>query len=875
MNKFKSIIIITILSSVLLNVPLLLHAQFITAPGSSDEKYGNYSEEGYRNYSQEFLLRKHYDDFGNFLIEGLDVLRLTQQVPADNITKYQYFTNWFENLVIAKDTYKGFSTSLIIGDAIRTKFTSLTLELARFNGLRWDGQTEKNQFSIIYSRFNDPIFMPDKSTILGAVSTSHDWNRYLFGGHWETEIGDILKLGASYVNLHQTKTQDEGEGSSIKGEVAYVKPEVIYLKFTDDSPEDGGGAKLYARPKVYINGQLKEDIVPLNETIYPLVANGSGSFELMLPVSSVIEVIKSVSISVVVSNDYRIYMAHDYRPSQISEQVKKTNYQTVKRASGNVKDESNKRIEILDYALDTGRSIYGLNFSANIFGFAINGEYALNYRYSKFPVIVGDRYDDRSEAYFIQAKRDLGPLTVGGEYFKVDPEYFTGLITYSLDRSREDRRSGGRAIAADSGGVFDLFVDDNDDNDRYEDGYFEFQPGKTELLYNENPREIFNRDFPEPDAGIFPGLDKNNDGIPDDDQNSNGIPDYNEAFMMFYTDPPRFDYGDDWNNNDEIDVRENDRLPDHIYNRDLTGFHYFLRYRLMRNLNLTGGLLRHHQMAGGGINHVKYGKLEYSLDLPKFINAKVYHVTKRVKDDIPDPTYQFSISEQSAEFAQPTFVQDELTMRNSMVYTSYVGTKYLQIPNLTIENNVKYVLNAQNQIREWDGNNNEFVIDQEKAQINYWGVVNKIDYKIKLRENLMLIPQLKHRWEIKYKKFTTAEKDTFYHNQWIMPIIRFDYFFTPKTVIRWGFQGFSFKGINKNLNDGDLFVYRYRDKLNPANSTNDRIFMIMVSNASDYGGYKLQFNIGYQSIKKTFIDENVAFKNKTYSRFFVKIVAGF
>lgn len=874
MNKFKVISIVTVLSSVLLQVPILVHAQFITAPGVSDEKYGNYSEEGYRNYSQEFLLRKHYDDFGNFLIEGLDVMRLTQQAPADNITKYQYYTNWFENLVIAKDTYKGFSTSLIIGDAIRTKFTSLTLELARFNGLRWDGQTEKNQFSVIYSRFNDPIFNPDKSTLLGAVSTSHDWNRYLFGGHWETEIGDILKLGASYVNLHQTKTEDEGQGSSIKGEVAWIKPEVIYLRFTDDSPEDGGGAKLYARPQVFVNGQLK-NIVPLNETSYPLVADGTGSFELQLPVSSDVEVIKSIRIAVVVSNDYCIYMAHDYRPSQVELKVKKTNYQIVKRASGNVKDESNKRIELIDYTLDTGRSIYGVNFTANILGFTINGEYNVNTRYSKFPMIVGERFSDQSQAYFVQAKRDVGPFTLGGEAFQIDPEYFTGLINYSLDRGREDRRSGGRPLASDSAGVYDLLVDDNDDNDRYEDGYYEFQPDRVDPIYNDNPREIFNRDFPEPDAGIFPGLDKNNDGIPDDDQNSNGIPDYNEPFMMFYRDPPRFDYGDDWNNNDEIDVRENDRLPDHIYNRDLRGIHYFLKYRPVRGLTLTGGRLRHRQMAGGGRNHINYGKLEYSLNLPKFMNAKVYHVTKRVEDDIPDGTYQFAISEQGAEFAQPTFVQDELTMRNSMVYTSYLGTQYIQIPNLTIENNVKYILNSQKEIRVWDGDNNQFVNLQDDAQIHYWGIVNQADYKIKLAENLVLIPQLKHRWEIKYKKFTTAEKDTFYHNQWVMPIIRFDYFFTPKTVIRWGFQGFSLKGISEKLNDGDIFVYRYRDRLNPANSTNDRIFMIMVSNASDYGGYKLQFNIGYQSVKKTYIDEKVAFKNRSYSRFFVRIIAGF
>ena len=77
--------------------------------------------------------------------------------------------------------------------------------------------------------------MPVEQTFTGAFqSSSHDWNRYLFGGHWETEVGDILKLGATYLNLHQTKTKDSEE-SSIKGEVAFSNPETIYLKPTCQS----------------------------------------------------------------------------------------------------------------------------------------------------------------------------------------------------------------------------------------------------------------------------------------------------------------------------------------------------------------------------------------------------------------------------------------------------------------------------------------------------------------------------------------------------------------------------------------------------------------------------------------------------------------
>ena len=90
--------------TVLLLLAILKHGmtQYINAPGGEDEKYQNFAEEGYKNYSQEFLTLKHYDDFGNFLLEGLNVYRLTDPHPAKSsgILKERVYTNWFENLVV-------------------------------------------------------------------------------------------------------------------------------------------------------------------------------------------------------------------------------------------------------------------------------------------------------------------------------------------------------------------------------------------------------------------------------------------------------------------------------------------------------------------------------------------------------------------------------------------------------------------------------------------------------------------------------------------------------------------------------------------------------------------------------------------------------
>ena len=73
---------------------------------------------------------------------------------------------------------------------------------------------------------------------------------------------------------------------------------------------------------------------------------------------------------------------------------------------------------------------------------------------------------------------------------------------------------------------------DNDDNDQWPDE-----------MINELPSAE------KSDSGIFPGLDENNDLIPDSDQNFNGIPDWTEPILFYDADPPDFIYGIDFNNN--------------------------------------------------------------------------------------------------------------------------------------------------------------------------------------------------------------------------------------------------------------------------------------------------------------------------------------
>ena len=160
-------------------------------------------------------------------------------------------------------------------------------------------------------------------------------------------------------------------------------------------------------------------------------------------------------------------------------------------------------------------------------------------------MLRGQRDQQRAAAWYVHALKDVGRWEVGGEVFRLGPRYGGGY----------DSRRGGVRLYTDLGGEsqdqqmlseFPL-VDDNDDNDRYADDNLRDYPNGSET-----------------ESGVFPGLDEDNDNIPDDDKNANGIPDFEEPFLLYYSDPQEFVYGIDLNNNGVIDERgkrQQARLP--------------------------------------------------------------------------------------------------------------------------------------------------------------------------------------------------------------------------------------------------------------------------------------------------------------------------
>jgi hypothetical protein len=980
-------------------------AQYI----SSDENRGtylNYAGRNYENYSTGLLRRKFFDGFGNFLVDGVTVYGLEDEQrpstsfldnPTSSLSKTRFYSSYFSNLVIMNDSYSGLSSRLMIGDAIRTKFTSLTLDKARFNGIRWDASTPKYRATVLSSRVSDPLRMDPDNVLTSRqqVLRIREWTTYLLGGHFETDLGDVLTVGLTYVNQHQRRTNAASGGSDLRGIPANAVPRVIFVTVRDDSPGDNSGPWIFQAPQIIINGQplpminiynrvpdafrstirdpiqywVFRDYAPLYVATYPArdtvsqtdhvfykqrsAAVQPFTYPVQLP-SDRIEVnynmtfayvippeVTSVEFSAVLSNDYRIDASHDWI-NNVNEYTEApyrshadsvvagnlavpTPFRTLLRAEGNVKDGSNKRAVRFSYGLTTGMATYGLNFAFKWNGFDIEGEYANMIEYAKYPINPGMRFDRSNEAFYIRGTKRVGRVTFGAERYRIAPGFTGRLDMYTMDNSfygdqntpvRPDQTSfdadasfdptqslPGQYIPGRAGGAVYSLIDDNDDNDRWEDGFYHYNvraypnllngdvanfnylinyPGFGDpflMGYRQNANELIGVSdiIRKPDAGIFPGRDKDRDGVPDDDRNSDGVPDYEQDFLTYVIDKPFFIYGDDWNNNSVIDEQENDILPDMPYNPDLNGSHVFASVELLRAMNLKVGRIREQAIAHGGKNYSDYVKWTYESGTPRFGHINLFFVRKRVEDNIPNNGYQFT-SALTIFSSIPTFTFDPMEYRNSLVHQMYLGTLLTQIPNLRIENNIRFENNDRYAIgaglRDTRGKflNPEH---QKDGRITKLGVVNKIDYTIRLLNNRILIsPQFKVRTQktVLNDELPTGLRSSTVteHIQEIMPILRVDYGLTDRTYLRLGFQGLTIPGVGEGL------AYQIRNLRLPMYDEERRTSAVTITNRSSYGGYNVVIDLGYKFTSREFPRlRDPKLRHRNESLIFVTVYAGF
>ena len=836
---------------------------FLRRPPLSE--YVNYGEDFYRPYRREIRLEQRYDFLGNFLAEGFVVYQMDEQRPGLSDIRKGTLYRSLNNLVMAHDAYGPWNWTLTVGDEVRTEFTPLTLRQASFNGLRWDVLFSGNKITLLTSRGFDSTLFPTLSSFSSPVAQGRGVQTdvlaieeqnpvYNFAGHWQTRIGDVLKFGATFVNQHQVNTAQGSRGGFLRGSIPYPEmqpPTQIVVRVRDDSPQsDEAGAVVYAMFIELEGEEARASSDPqhpdFDPTLQPQVQGGrrgDGFWEVRGE--------ETVEYTFVLPEDFapqraviRAAMANDYRIETAQQHLffdslrdqflpRDTPFQTQVRAAGEVRDFSNRREVVFDYGLTTGQTIFGFDLEATFVGLKVRAEYERNLLYRSFPVLLGRHGTERDAAWYVNVLKDVGPWEIGGEVFRIGPRYGGGY----------DSRRGGVRLYTDLAGesqdqqVLSEYplVDDNDDNDRYAD---------------DNLRDYPNG--PEIESGVFPGLDEDNDNIPDDDKNANGVPDFEEPFLLYFSDPQEFVYGIDLNNNGVIDERENDNKPDYPYDRDRRGLHGFIALPGWRGLAGGVGYYRQEEIAAPGRAVSRYGRVAYRFDVPRWGRVQFNHDSKRVQDTVPDSVFIYRAGEDNNPNLPPT--PDALQMADSWVHTSFVGTEFRRVAPLHVENNAQWIVNRQL---------------AEDARVQTFTMVNKADYTYEVGR-LRAQAMFKHLF--KRAVHSSRRRPLESWNQ-IAPIVRCDVRLTENTRVQFGQQGL---GVPFTRALWPPLAFRILDRVDRERELHSTSSVLMFTVKGSYSGYTIVSNTGLELRHEEYLDPAVArTRDGGVSRFFISVIAGY
>ena len=858
------------------------------------ERY--YAEYGYWPYTADIwsqTKRPVFDALGNFVMSGDEVWRTEEARPrfegldGSLLDKGNGYSRWLNHLVIAQDSYQTWSSRLIVGDQIRTKFTSLTLDLAGLNGVRWDVDTGAGELSLIASRYDWPNFLSGVRSGSGGTPVDnvfHGQRRrptYLLGGHYEREIG-ALNLAFTYVNMNRTNsTLDWGEHSlrGVLPEEITSPPVWIAVKVSDGSDRDDGGPRVF---DMYIDGPLGEHAEAVvtrhdSRVIDQRFPNGDEFFLPGKEIPPYIEFIRGALDPVTpgaqgfheangteyliywfeipeaeggqverirfrarVANDYRVSVSEVFADPNLGiEGHRATYWYDVVSQKGNVQDASNERWIEFEYGRQSGRTTASVRADLETLGLEVHTEYARTFDFRQYPSPSGIRKWETStaDAFFVNALRQWGMLGVGGEYFRMDPRYSTSLSIQNGEyRSYSDLLGSPFPEVEPNWGLrynytLDLnTVDDNDDKDVWPD--FHFLP----------------QSFGDTD-GVFPGLDRDQNGRADIDENGNGLPDYVEPFFLYKVDREEYDYGEDLNNNGVIDHREDDNDPDYPYEVDSKGHHLFIEIAPLTALNLSVGRYDVRQIWGAGRNRVSYAKARYERTLYPWVRVDFANVLKDVRDDIRDDTPQFTFIDQHGLVASSAkvIVEDQLLMENSLVNTAYVDATLLRVPNLTVNSRLKNVQNRQR----------ETVLVPHNA-VQEWAWVLRADYVLQLQQ-LRVTPKFKYTM---FRRTDEENRVNEISERVFHPMLIAEYPLTDRTSIRVGAQGAPF------------LKSTYRNPLNPEVDYDAQDYVALVSSTTTYEGHVMALDLGYQLSKVRFADRRRSVQDIDRSQFFLRLVMG-
>jgi len=851
--------------------PVSAEAQFLSRDTRAlwtNEVFENYGTHGYRDYDFEEENRR-FDFFGDLLINGVDILEYSEvrRDAPGQIGSYEArsdgYNDFFQKLVIANEGFGSWSTRLIFGEHLRTVFTPMTLNLPNFNGIRWDGSSRKSRFSLIATHLRDPLVFDD------AIQERRVFGTSLVGGHWESQVGDLLKIGTTYVNTHRFDAEASSKLNGLKGDVPGVIQEGglrrVFVFFTDDAPHDAApGATIYGLTMFaddepvrelrvgkidrilehitvtadrsntvqltptdvqYLrrNGPWLRAVVEASNTNFfpivlaritqptapassraPLVATGTDVvfYEFEVP-----EGARDVRFEAALANDYSVDVVGGMQVPLFDSGVEYGDiyydWNNTLRARGTPGSDANVRQVNFRYGFPTGLGILGVNFDAQILGFSLRGEYARSARFLKMPSTGGTRHERRSSTYYVNFQRSVTEKAeFGFEWFDVPSDYTT-------DFSLFESSSLGFPVGGHTYNRFAL-VEDNDDLDAW--------PDWTE---HSDPLGFFSRSTNQ-GYGVFPGLDLNQDGRLDLNVGGNAF----TPFLGYYVDPPELVYGDDFNNNGIVDLRENDNLPDYLYPLDHQGLHAFVSAKPTTRSQVRLGAYRVNQPILGPSSDATYLEGEYKRTWEEIGDVRLVHRTKWLKDNIQNTVYQYieleTLPSGLTRPARYELQSDLLQHRDSVDNLTHIEADLKTVPGLNIRNVVAF-----NHI-DLSGPTLDDPLAAAPGTITHFSMVNKADYKWHWRK-FQLISQFKHIYQrSKFPEREIADRQT----RWIIPILRMEYPVGPNTVLKSGMQGLPF------------LAERSLDPTSPERDFQRRTYTAFLQNRSNHRGYDLTLLFG-------------------------------
>lgn len=765
-------------------------------------EYSNYAKDHYRRYVNiELEGLPYYDIFGNYISKGWQIYGWNQTQPrslGSSIFKSKFLAGWFDRVLINSDSKGEYYTSLTIGEAIRTTLTPLTFSKPSFNGIQWDFLSDKYAVTLLGSRISGP------ETGLGFDMTRPATNFSNFLGFRGTvQVGRFVNVGATYVNSHIGLSTRNWSQNSLKGILSTSQNagnvREVTILIADDSPEDLEGGATFYSAQLLIDGKPTK-VKPRIEGGIPQdgiwVALGNETIKLHYTIPDPTEV-KKVSFALVLADDYRVEVTSNLQTNAEGQPV----YLLVTRAKGNVKDNTNQQVVRFDYGLPTGNEIYGVTVEIDdLVGFTVRGEYNINRIFSRFPNINEEKHSlslSKAKAYYLNVSKIVYPFYGFVEFFNIDDNYTTSVFI------------------PDNNGFIDYenkvlykfeYVDDNDDQDRFPDWRRPYH-GLS-------------------DGAVFPGLDENNDLRPDFNQNNNLLPDYEEPFLRYDVDPPEFLFGMDMNHNTVIDRFENDDEPDYPYKRDHRGYNLYGGMSIAPDVRVTLGHLDEKLVHSDQRSKSTYALFTLERDWAGFGKLRVFENIRIVRDNIPDNLFQWTQLPGTIGGLQP--FDDPLLATNTVINTAYADFYYTQVPHLNVINKVKYETYHQRSESE------------NLRDTHFVGVISKLDYSFNIGKNISLMPKAK----IMYRKKTQPIEELLD----IDDILGTLFLILEFPVLRhsWMTIGLEYSAFYNRIELPDKPPPSYVDDFRSS------VLSIQLSNKSDYLGYRLVTNAGFQMERKRF-----------------------